>query len=102
MIPFFAYILSSELGMISSFRKTWGNYEKLVLLFIVLLPFNVFANDEVNPNSYFNNNCENLKDPDERKDCLNVEKEMKQNKILEILSKITKCPINKIFEKYKD
>ncbi|WP_115707214.1 hypothetical protein [Legionella sainthelensi] len=55
--------------------------KKLVLLFIVLFPFNVFANDEVNPNSYFNNNCENLKDPDERKDCLNIEKrnEAEQN-----------------------
>ncbi|KTD10641.1 hypothetical protein Lgra_1607 [Legionella gratiana] len=53
----------------------------VLLLFIVLLPLNVFASDEVNPNSSFNNDCENLKDPDERKDCLNIEKrnEAEQN-----------------------
>ncbi|ARB91810.1 hypothetical protein A6J40_06260 [Legionella longbeachae] len=60
--------------MISLPEKYGAIMKKLVLLFIVLLPFNVLANDEVNPNSYFNNNCENLKDPDERKDCLNIEK----------------------------
>ncbi|KTD56317.1 hypothetical protein Lsan_3005 [Legionella santicrucis] len=75
------YILLSELGMIRLPEKHGAIMKKLVLLFIVLLPFNVFASDEVNPNSYFNNNCENLKDPEERKDCLNVEKrnEAEQN-----------------------
>ncbi|MCW8410184.1 hypothetical protein OQJ13_14485 [Legionella sp. PATHC035] len=47
--------------------------KKLVLI-MALFSFNAFAADEVNPNSYANNNCERIKDPAERKDCFNIEK----------------------------
>ncbi|KTC79133.1 MULTISPECIES: hypothetical protein [Legionella] len=54
--------------------------KKLVLI-MALFSFNAFAADEVNPNSYANNNCERIKDPAERKDCFNIEKknEAEQN-----------------------
>ncbi|WP_273200135.1 MULTISPECIES: hypothetical protein [Legionella] len=47
--------------------------KKLVLI-MALFSLNAFAADEVNPNSYANNNCERIKDPAERKDCLDIEK----------------------------
>ncbi|KTC89866.1 hypothetical protein OQJ15_02460 [Fluoribacter dumoffii] len=47
--------------------------KKLVLI-MCLLSLNAFADNEVNPNSYANNNCGSLKDPAEKKDCFDIEK----------------------------
>ena len=47
--------------------------KKLVLI-MAFLSFNTFAGAKVNPDSYVNNNCSNIQDPKERKDCVNIEK----------------------------
>ncbi len=47
---------------------------KKLILIMALLPLNAFATDAVNPDSYANNNCDNIQDPAERKDCFNIEK----------------------------
>ncbi len=56
---------------------------KKLILIIVLLPLQVFAEDVTNPNvlASNNSNCSSLLNPGERKDCLNTEKkrEAKQN-----------------------
>ncbi len=55
---------------------------KKLILILALLPLHVFADEAVNPNVFAsNNNCSNLLDPVERRDCLNIEKktEAKQN-----------------------
>ena len=46
--------------------------KKIILLAATLLPLTVFANNGVNFNS--NNNCDNISDPEERKNCLIIVK----------------------------
>ncbi|MGL5742953.1 MAG: hypothetical protein ACRCXC_10675 [Legionella sp.] len=66
------YILSIELGMIGLKIKRREFIMKKLGLLIALLPLSVFAGEKVNPNSYLNNNCQSITDPEERKDCLSI------------------------------
>jgi len=48
---------------------------KKIIFILALLPLNLFAADEANPNTYaMNNKCANATDPVERKECLTIEK----------------------------
>jgi hypothetical protein len=53
--------------------NTESMMKKLVLI-LALFSLNVFASDEINPNSYANNDCNKIANLAERKDCLNIEK----------------------------
>ena len=47
---------------------------KKIVLVLALLPLSLYANDEVNVNSYAKNNCEQITDPVEKKECFNIAK----------------------------
>ena len=84
--------------MIDSTKNDEESFMKKFILILALLPLQGFAEQAVNPNVYAsNNNCSSLLDPKDRKDCLNIEKRVKLNKILIIFKKINKPLIKNNF-----